>query len=152
MLERAVENAEQYSRRKNIEIHGIAQQDNEDLTAIVGRLAARLKLSVPHPNQIESMHRLKPRDGKTPPIIIRFYDRSERDLWISKRTTLKKEHVYINENLTKLQRWLFWNAKECANEMGYRYIWMKHGKILVRKKEGAAAIRIDDENDFDKIR
>lgn len=150
-LERAVENAEQYSRRKNIEIHGITEHDREDLTAVIKNLATKLNLSVPQPDKIESMHRLKAKDGKIPPIIVRFKDRSERDKWASKRTALKDEQVYINENLTRLQRWLFWNTKDCAREMSYKYVWMKNGKIFVRKRDGAAAIRIDDESDLNKI-
>lgn len=100
---------------------------------------------MPQPDKIESMH------TKIPPIIIRFNDRSERDKWVSKRTALKDEHVYINENLTRLQRWLFWNTEDCAREMNYKYVWMKDGKIFVRKRDGAAAIRIDDESDLNKI-
>lgn len=150
-LERAVENAEQDSRRKNIEIHGIAQRDRENLAAVMKNLAAKLNLSVPEPDKIECMYRLKARDGKIPPIIVRFNDRLERDRWASKRTALKDEHVFINENLTRLQRWLLWNTKDCAREMGYRYVWMKNGKIFVRKRDGAVAMRIDDESDLNKI-
>lgn len=40
-LERAVENAEQYSRRKNIEIHGITEHDRKDLTAVIRNLATK---------------------------------------------------------------------------------------------------------------
>lgn len=147
-----MENAEQYSRRKNIEIQGIAQQDREDLPAIVKNLAAKLCISVPQPDKIESMHRLKAREGKIAPIIVRFKDRSERDCWVSKRMALKSERVFINENLTKLQRWLFWNAKECARESGFQYVWIKNGKIWVRKRQGANAVRIENDSDLDKIR
>lgn len=151
-LEGAVENAEQYSRRKNIEIHGIAQQDREDLPAIVKNLAAKLSISVPQPDKIESMHRLKAREGKIAPFIVRFKDGSERDFWVSKRMALKSERVFINENLTKLQRWLFWNAKECARASGFQYVWIKNGKIWVRKRQGANAVRIENDSDLDKIR
>lgn len=151
-LEWAVEKAEQYSRRNNIEIHGIAQSDQEDISIIVKNIAEKLSLSIPQPEKMESMHRLRAREGKIPPIIVRFNDRSERDQWMTKRTALKNERVYINENLTKLQRWLFWKAKECARERGYTYVWMKNGKILVRQREGAAAIRVDSESDLNRLR
>lgn len=107
---------------------------------------------MPQPDKIESVHRLKAREGKIPPIIVRFRDRSERDRWVNKRSALKSERIFINENLTKLQRWLFWNAKECAKEKGYKYVWMSNGKILVRRKDGAAVIRIEDESDLNHIR
>ncbi|CAN7995671.1 unnamed protein product [Ixodes hexagonus] len=150
-LEWAVEKAEQYSRRKNIEIHGIAQSDREELTTVLSNLATKLDLPDPQSDKIESMHRLKAREGKIPPIIVRFRDRSERDSWVSKRTALKANRNFINENLTRLQRWLFWNAKECARQKGYKYVWMSNGRVLVRQRDGSAVIRIDDESDLDKI-
>ncbi|CAN7994320.1 unnamed protein product [Ixodes hexagonus] len=150
-LEWAVENMEQYSRRRNIEIHGIAPHVHEDLPTILKNLATRLDLPPPEPDKIEAMHRLRARD-KVAPIIVRFNDRSERDRWVSKRTALKADHIFINENLTKLQKWLFWNAKECAKERGYSFVWMRNGKILVRQREGSAVIRIDREDDLNKIR
>ncbi|CAN7975962.1 unnamed protein product [Ixodes persulcatus] len=152
-LEWAVENMEQYSQRRNIEIHGISPQVHEDLPTILKNLAARLELPSPEPDKIETMHRLKAaRDDKIAPIIVRFNDRSERDRWISKRTALKADHIFINENLTKLQKWLFRNAKECARERGYSFVWMRNGKILVRQRAGSAVIRIDREDDLNKIR
>lgn len=151
-LEWAVENMEQYSRRRNIEIHGISPHVHEDLPTILKNLAARLDLPLPEPDKIEAMHRLRAKDDKIAPIIVRFNDRSERDRWVSKRTALKADHIFINENLTKLQKWLFWNAKECARERGYSFVWMRNGKILVRQRAGSAVIRIDREDDLNKIR
>lgn len=43
-LRAALEILEQYSRRKNAEIHGVVQTGNEDLDSVIGQLAVTLDL------------------------------------------------------------------------------------------------------------
>ncbi|KAM7287697.1 uncharacterized protein ISCGN_031388 [Ixodes scapularis] len=84
-LKIAVDNAEQYSRRKNIEIHGIAQRPNENMLEVVKNLADKLELPQLAPEDVEAAHRLGAREGKTAPILVRFVERRTRDLWMTKR-------------------------------------------------------------------
>lgn len=151
-LKTAVDAAEQYSRRKNLEIHGVPKKDNENLMETIQQLSAKLQLPAPSYDSIEAVHRLSPKEGKIPPIIVRFKERAVRDLWISKRRALAKERIFINENLTKLLRQLLWKTKSCAKEKGYKFVWITNGKILVREKEKAAAIHVEKEQDLSKLR
>ncbi|CAN7981385.1 unnamed protein product, partial [Ixodes pacificus] len=150
-LKTAVDAAEQYSRRKNVEIHGIPKKDNENLMETIQQLSAKLQLPAPSHDSIEAVHRLSRREGKIPPIIVRFKERAVRDLWISKRRALAKERVFINENLTKLLRQLLWKTKSCAKVKGYKFVWITNGKILVREKENVAAIHAEKEQDLSKL-
>ncbi|KAM7281379.1 uncharacterized protein ISCGN_006251, partial [Ixodes scapularis] len=125
-LRGAPSEAEMYSRRKNIEIHGIKQQRQEDVMKIVQDLASKLELPVPAPEKIEAVHRLMAREGKILPILVRFTERLSRDLWTDKRTTLRTEGVFINENLTRALRGLFWDAKNVAKEKSYKFVWMRN--------------------------
>ncbi|XP_042150121.1 uncharacterized protein LOC121838117, partial [Ixodes scapularis] len=110
-LKIAVDNAEQYSRRKNIEIHGIAQRPNENMLEVVKNLADKLELPQLAPEDVEAAHRLGAREGKTAPILVRFVERRTRDHWMTKRVTLRNEKIYINENLTKTLKNLLWATK-----------------------------------------
>lgn len=150
-LKTAVDNAEQYSRRKNVEIHGIVQQPNENVLDVLKDLAAKLDLPQPGTEDIEAAHRLRSREGKIPPVLIRFAERKTRDLWMTKRVTLRNENIYINENLTKTLKGLLWQTRECARAKAYKFVWMRNGKIFVRQKEGAGAIRIESERDLTKL-
>ncbi|CAN7979536.1 unnamed protein product [Ixodes pacificus] len=151
-LRSVLNEAEMYSRRKNIEIHGIKQQRHEDITKLVQELASRLELPVPAPEQIEAAHRLKAKEGKVPPILVRFKEKASRDLWTEKRNTLRAEGIYINENITRALRSLFWETKNAAKEKLYKFVWMRNGKIFVRQKENAASIRIENVRDLNRIR
>lgn len=151
-LKANVSSIEQYSRRKNVEIHGVQKKENEDLVEEVKKLAGKLRLSLPSTQDIEAAHRLPARMGKTPPILVRFAQRSMRDAWIAKRVALRDEKVFINENLTKYVKTLFWNAKNAAREKGYKFVWTRNGRVFVRQREGSAILRVETENDLLKIR
>jgi len=55
------------------------------------------------------------------------------------------ENIYINENLTKFRKRLFWNAKRKAKANGYQFYWTVNGNVLVRKSDDSAAFLIKDE-------
>ncbi|CAN7989770.1 unnamed protein product [Ixodes pacificus] len=88
-LRKAIDNAELYSRSQNIEIHGMVQQPNEDIMSVINRVATKLDLAPVTPNDIEAAHRLKAKEGRITPILVRFTERRTRDLWVRKRTTLR---------------------------------------------------------------
>ncbi|CAN7975382.1 unnamed protein product [Ixodes persulcatus] len=150
-LKTTVDNMEQYSRRKNVEIHGIQKKENENLLEIIQCLANKLQLPVPATGDVEAVHRLSAREGKIPPIIVRFNERSARDQWLTKRVALRQEKIFINENLTKSVRELLWSVRQCAKEKNYKFVWVKNGKIFVRQSEHRAVIRINRQEDLLKI-
>lgn len=49
--------------------------------------------------------------------------------------------VFLNENLTRVNRELFWKARSRAGEQNYKCVWVKREKIYARKSEGASLIR-----------
>lgn len=151
-LKVAVDNAEQYSRRQNIEIHGVSQQPNENLLDILNHISSKLVLPKLTLQDVEAAHRLKTKEGKTAPILVRFRDRNTRDSWAKKRSTLRNERIYINENLTRTLNNLLWETKRYAKDKGYTFTWIRNGKIFVRQKEGSAVIHIESERDLVKIR
>ncbi|CAN7946177.1 unnamed protein product [Ixodes pacificus] len=83
-LKTAVDKAEQYSRRQNVEIHGITQQPNEDAMKVIKEIAVKLKLPELTDEAVEAVHRLRAKEGKTPPLLVRFTERKMRDIWIQK--------------------------------------------------------------------
>ncbi|XP_040068370.1 uncharacterized protein LOC120841521 [Ixodes scapularis] len=151
-LRKAVDNAEQYSRRQNIEIHGVTQQPNESLLEVINDIATKLGVPQLATTDVEAAHRLRAKEGRPAPILVRFTERRTRDVWAKKRVSLRSENIYINENLTRAIKNLLWTTKACSREKNYKYTWVKNGKIFVRQNEGAAAIQIESERDFAKIR
>lgn len=150
-LETEVDKLETYSRRNNIEIHGIKQSANEDLNVVLASIADKLQLPVPDENEVDAVHRIKGKPSKEPPILVKFFKRATREKWIEKRTALRDEDIFINENLTYSVKKLHWLTKCAAKEKQYRFVWVRNGRIYMRKMEGGTVIRIDKEEDLAKI-
>ncbi|KAH9367553.1 hypothetical protein HPB48_001645 [Haemaphysalis longicornis] len=148
----ALNDAEQYSRRKNIEVHGVPIKDEENLMDVLTEIAGKLQLSTPTVETVSTAHRLKAKEGKIPPIIVRFRKRDDRDKWCAKRTTLREEGIFINENLTQYTKQLLWATKTKAREKNYKFAWTRNGKVLVKEKEGAPKIWIKSEDDLHQLK
>lgn len=148
-----VNSLEQYSRRQNLEIHGLPQTDNENLLNKINELATELQLPELSQNELEGVHRLFSKPGKTPAVLIRFVSRITRDQWMAKRGLLKniESNVYFLDNLTPQNKKLLWLMRVKAEEKRYQFAWQKNGLLFVRKAAGERAIVIECEADLDKI-
>lgn len=146
---------DQYSRRNNLEIHGLKQCINEDLFQQVNQIATALQLSQLNRENVEAIHRLPTKPEKIPPVIVRFVNRHQRDEWLESRRRLRStagtETIYFQDNLTEQNRKLFWMARIRAKERSYAFVWTTRGTIYVRKNPDQNAIRIDHEDDLNKI-
>ncbi|XP_070386549.1 uncharacterized protein [Dermacentor albipictus] len=148
--------SEQYSRSSNLEIHNLPQLPSENLTTTVAELAAQLGIDSFLSGHVVAVHRL-PRKSKTAPVLVRFLSAGIRDSWLAKRKKLKslaKENepsVFFVENLTKYNRELFWETKTKAKEADFKFVWVKHGKIYARKKEGDPVVRIMSPCDLSRL-
>lgn len=54
---------------------------------------------------------------------------------------------YINQRLTPYYRHLFWLARQTRN-IGYKFCWVKHGNIYLRKTEMSPTIKVSSEADI----
>lgn len=144
---------QQYSRRLNMEVHGLPFAEGEDLLTKLQDLAQRLNLPALSNSDIENLHRLPPRPNKIPATLIKFSRKSVKTAWLAKRGKLREHDMDIKffDNLTALNKKLMWLAKSKARELNYRFVWSSDGKVFVRKEPNARAIRIASEDDIDKI-
>lgn len=150
---------DQYSRNRNIEIQGIQERENENVTQIVKDVAKLLKLPLEN-DEIEKAHRL-PRSVKTKKssIIVQFRSRVTRDEWLRKRKTglicnniiqgSSDDPVYINVNLAPKRKELFWKARIAKKNLNYLYCWVtENGDIFLKKNEKSNKILIRTERDL----
>lgn len=153
-LQQQINSLEQYSRRQNIEIHGLPQTANENLMDKINALAADLKLAHLTDSDIEGLHRLPQKRDRIPAVLVRFASRTTRDQWMAQKSNMRaaKSNVYFLDNLTAQNKKLLWMMKQRCAEMQYEYAWQDNGKLLARKSDGQRAIRIECEADLDKIR
>ncbi|XP_038218034.1 uncharacterized protein LOC119836692 [Zerene cesonia] len=60
--------------------------------------------------------------------------------------------VFISDFLTKLDKQLFYHAREFAKSEGYAFCWMTNGRIYIRKKEGAPHIYVKTEDQLNQLK
>ncbi|KAI8439573.1 hypothetical protein MSG28_013301 [Choristoneura fumiferana] len=58
---------------------------------------------------------------------------------------------YVNERLTRLNRSLFYLARQECVRLGWRFHWTKDGRVYVRRHKDSAASRIRSEADIGKV-
>lgn len=144
---------EQYSRRRNIEVRGIVEGQHENLLEKMNDLACKLELPELAQSDLDALHRLPSRPGKESVVIARFASMTLKESWIKKRSALKTAAplIQIMDNLTPMNKHLLWLAKNKGTEMGYRFIWQRNGRVMARKFEGDNVIYIRDETDLEKM-
>lgn len=161
LLEHRVNQMEQYSRNKNIEIKGVQEIERENLKEVVVSIASKMGVEM-NGNEIDVVHRVNNKGNKEPKdIIVQFKHRENRDkimqsrkIKINSREVTKgglDQIVYLNEHLTPFNKMLLWEAKSKGKEKGYKFVWNKDGKILMRKDEKDRAILIRCVEDIKSI-
>lgn len=55
------------------------------------------------------------------------------------------KHVYINHDLTAANQLLYKKAREVKKNLKYRYAWVSHGKVYLRKSDDSKIIRVKSE-------
>lgn len=150
LLEARVDEAEQYSRRNTVEIHGIPMDKNENVMNLVKIVGRALDYPVAD-EMIDVCHRLRATGNpdKPPGIVVKMVRRLDAEGLIQKRrvkrnfnthdlgfTDKAAEPVYLNESLAPGRRRLFNAARQAKKEKSYTYLWIRGGRILMRKNPG----------------
>lgn len=153
---------EQYSRRNNIEIRGVPLVAGEDTLGRVNELAVQLDVPLLSAADIEAAHRLPSRTSTlSPSIIVRFKERQIRDLWLAKsrkfgnrdstKETTDGKLPFLCENLTAANKALLWEARKFTKENGFAYVWVRNGRIYIRRADGDRAHRIKHKEDLARL-
>nr|XP_022911980.1 uncharacterized protein LOC111422955 [Onthophagus taurus] len=167
-LSTRVADLEQYSRRNNLEIQGIPEKSDENITQIINKIGDFLEIPL-KTDDIDAVHRVPQFGDKSRPknIIVRFCNRTKRDSVLAaavvKRRSLPKgsrpgfaieglsQQCFINEHLTVANKKLFGTTRAVAREKNYKYIWTRNCKILVRKNDSSRVIQINSDEDLRKL-
>ncbi|KAG8298316.1 hypothetical protein J6590_018730 [Homalodisca vitripennis] len=119
---------------------------------------------------VDACHRLRARDGwgKPPGIVVKLVRRLDAEALLQKRrvkrslnthgiglTSTPAEVVYVHECLSPARRRLLHTARQVKKEKGYTYLWIRGGKILLRKDQGVkvkVVLTTADLNNFRGVR
>jgi hypothetical protein len=154
---------QQYSRLSNIEIVGIPASKNENIYAVLEKVAS--SIDVPWARgDISVAHRLpSSQKDRHPNIVVRFISRSTRAAWLAaarQKKGLDAVHlssaftpspVYINEHLTAHSKAVLSAAKRMVSEHRLAYAWVKEGRVLVRVTADARPRRVSEVGDLERL-
>jgi hypothetical protein len=164
-LELRLEDNEQYTRSNTVEIQGIPEKPNEDVYEVVRQVGVALDMTFSR-DAIDVCHRLGKRPDSNHPagIIVKFVRREVKQTMLEKRrvkrnlntkdvgfTQTTAEPVYINESLSPAKRRLLAAARAVKKEKNYTYLWVRNGKIFLRKNPGDSVIVITSMEQIAKL-
>lgn len=158
--------AEQYSRSNCLEISGVPEEKNENLFAVIRRVASVLNFDL-QATMVDSFHRLaknknKPDDPRG--IIVKFCRRLDleemrrrarvkRSLSASELGFNSERTIYINLSLTRETRQLWAEVRNFKARHNYKYAWITGaGKIFLRKEQGDPAVQVSEMFDLDSLK
>ena len=155
-IEAKHDDLEQYTRKFNLVIHGIPEQEEEDNVANVVTLGKILQVNLT-PGDIDIVHRMNTKSKDKPrPIIARFSNYNAKSKLYKARFNLRKadlkvvgaEKVFINENLTAWRAELFKEARKLKKKYRNGKTWTIDGKIFLKTDITAKVVRIDSHEDL----
>lgn len=154
--------ADQRSRLNNVEIKGVPLKKDENLFSIVDAIGKEINLSVPRA-QINYLYRVPLHGSKDKAIVVSFTNRYTKEEFVAAARARKGlaapdigfrdsvRRIYINDHLSMEYKILLNKVKSLAKENGFNFVWVKYGKIHVRKNDTSPVFTITQESDLNKL-
>lgn len=159
--EKRLASMEQYSRKNNLEIHGVIQTKNESVPDILAKIGSAINEPITA-TDVEVCHRVPARDAdKTANIIVQFRSRTKRDAVLKKARKARPTHndigmneatpIYVNEHLCPARKRLLAMAIKKKHEHKWKSVWTNNGQIFAKQTDDAPMVRISSEQDIEKV-
>lgn len=168
-LEDKLESLERVSRSSCLEIRNIPVFPAESKSSLLDTFVnAGEVLGVPiQKNEVKDIFRIKTKDPSNGTVIVDLCSTLKKEKIISmfrkfnKGTSrLKTDHlhikgqskpVFISENLTSRMKRIFFLARDYAKVNDFKFCWVSHGKIFLKKRENGPLIRVTKDSDLDGL-
>ncbi|XP_039750018.1 uncharacterized protein LOC120626541 [Pararge aegeria] len=164
-LQEQIDEQDQWLRYNNIEIKGVPVKHNENLFDVLSKIGTKITFPVSK-NNINFIARVQsrnPSENKIKPIIVSFINRYLKEDFVAAGKALKtlitsdigipgNTRIFINDHLTVKNKQLLSKTKLLAKEKNYRFVWVKHSKLFVRKNETSPVLSIKAEKDLTKVK
>lgn len=140
----------------DIEIACVPETKGESLPHIIMTLSTKLGVNLTEHDLVSASRvgrLMDMRDDSVPPrprlIVVRFARRAVRDQLLRQARVRRgattegtgltgpPRRFYLNERLTRVNRQLFRRARQLGQELNWRFVWTRDGKIYARQQQGA---------------
>ena len=154
-IDSKLDDMEQYQRKDNIRIIGLAQNVGEETPAkVVNFIKQTLQIDITI-KDINNAHRLPSHDKNTnhKDIIVKFTSHLIKEEVMKNRSKLRglPDKIICNDDLTKNRSLLYKHAQDAVRNKKALSAWTRDGTIFMKKEENSAPIKINCKIDIDKF-
>lgn len=162
---------EQHARASNIEIQCVPESKNENLVSIIKQLSTVVSCTIDDEKILHCSRAVKSKCSKQRPraIVVQFTSPLIRDNFLAAVTRYNKLHpedklnsshlkiagdkkpIYVMEHLSPANKALHSAARQLSKEKNYKYVWIKNGRIYIRRNEYSDYTIIKDMSCLEKI-
>lgn len=162
---------EQHNRANNLEIQCVPEHKNENLISTIMQISkvvsANLKeTDIHHCTRVAKLNR---EDKRPRSIIVKLGTPLLRDTFLANTIKFNKEHqndklntshigiagdkkpIYILEHLSPQNKKLHAAARQFAKKEDYKFVWIKQGKVFIRKTESSQFVYVRNQEVLDKL-
>lgn len=158
-----LEAKERSSRLNNVEVKGVPTRKTENLFEIADCIGKAVGYTFPK-SQINYISRVPMRDSNEKLIIMSFNNRYVKEDFVAAARASKSlstscipglqganHRIFVNDHLTPGHKNLLTQVKKLAKEKQFQYVWVKYGKIHVRKDDTSNVFIVAKDSDLNKI-
>ena len=147
---------QQYSRRDNIRVYGIAEatDENENTNSVIVKVAKDMGVDISE-HDLSVNHRLGRKAGTKPrPIIAKFVRRDTKTAIMRRKKNMRGQSgyisVFVNDDLTTLRSKLVYELKR---DKTIKRVWTIDGRIMCIQEENGTDMKnvIDSPDDLFKV-
>lgn len=163
---------DQLSRALNLELQCVPERKDENVTKIVQQLGkvVNCPINVTDISHCTRVAKMNPKSTRPRNILVRFTNPRLRDSVLAAAVKYNKTHpndklnsshlglsdeakpsVFVAENLSPENKALHAATRACARERHYQFVWVRNGRIFVRKDISSPSRIIKDINCLDSL-
>lgn len=162
---------EQNMRENNLEINGVPERKSENLFSTISQLAKSIQHPLANDDvlNVTRVAKLNRDDARPRNIIVKMRSTQQRDALLASVANYNKKNpknklssshlgydgpstpVFVAEHLSPSNKSLHAAARIKAKEKAYKFVWVRGGRIYVRKDEYSKALWIRNTNHLSNI-
>lgn len=159
------------SRSCNLEIHSVPEKKSENLLNLMKEMCEVLKIPIALTDikAIRRVAKLNPSSSRPRNIIVTLPSERHRDEIISavrrynkenRKCPLNSSHIgvpgescqlYVSEHLSFECKELHAATRQWAKTNGYKFVWVRYGRIYIRKNEESPAILVKETSALSRL-
>lgn len=162
-LKLQVDSLEQQLRAQNLEIHCVPESKSENLTTAVLQLSKTIGCEMKEEDITHSQRisKANPQSSRPRSILVKFKNQTNRDQFLHCTAKFNRANgsckldthhlgiaadpprrIFVVENLSPSNRALHFAARQRGRELNYKFVWVKSGRVYMRKTESSEYLHI----------